>query len=99
MPWPNALVAILLGFIAVMAAMRARRDMAATLGREWRMRFLLVQGLLINVALFATICLVIGKGASASEQWLAVLVYGPLFYGYSLSNINWTAKKFHGVEG
>jgi hypothetical protein len=99
MPLLNALVAIVLGFIAVMAAMRVRRELAGALGREWRVRFLLVQGVLINVALFATVCYLIGKDVSVLEQWLATLLYGPVFYFYSLSNINWTAKKFHGVEG
>jgi hypothetical protein len=101
MPVVNALVAVVIGFLAVVAAMRVRRELAGSLGKAWRVRFLLVQGVLINVVLFAVVCYLIGRDdvTTAAEKWAAVVMYGPLYFGYSLHNIDWTAKKFHGVEG
>jgi hypothetical protein len=101
MPQLTALVGLLLGLVAVVAAMRVRRDLASGLGRDWRVRFFLVQGVLINGTLFAVIRYVshnLGWTDPAS-LWLVSGLYGLLFFGYSLSNVDWTARKFHGVEG
>lgn len=101
MPQLTALVGLLLGLVAVVAAMRVRRDLASGLGREWRVRFLLVQGVLINGTLFAVIRYISHNlgWTDATSLWLVSALYGPLFFGYSLSNVDWTARKFHGVEG
>lgn len=97
----SALLGLAIGFIAVVVAMRLRRDLAAQLGREWRIRFLAVQGVLINAALFAVWEYVASNlgWTQGSQVWGVAIAYGPVFLGYSLSNIDWTARKFHGVEG
>lgn len=89
-----------LGLLAVVVAMRVRRDLAARLGREWRLRFMAVQGVPINLALFAVwhyLAANLGWWDGQHVWWLA-LAYTPVFFFYSLSNIDWTARKFHGVE-
>ncbi len=95
-----ALLGFLIGLLAVGVAMRVRRDLAAQLGREWRVRFLVVQGGLINACLFGVWRYLAGNlGFDGPEAvWLVSLAYGPLFTLYSLSNIDWTARKFHGVD-
>jgi hypothetical protein len=93
------LAGILIGLVAVVAAMRVRRGLSARLGQEWRRRFLLVQGLPINVVLFLVLGYVVSNldlGNAAS--WVLLGLYGPLFFGYSIANIDWTARKFHGEE-
>ena len=93
------LLAWLLGVVATLAALRVRRGFVATLGPGYAGRYLLVQGGAINAALWFVV-----QAAAGWSQILVVdaywlpLVYGAIFFGYSLSNIDWTAKKFHDPE-
>ena len=85
------------GLVAVLVAMRVRRDLSARLGSAWRVRFLLVQGVLINLALFFVwrwVAANLGWG-EGTAVWIVSLAYAPTFFVYSLSNIDWTARKFH----
>ena len=94
-----AIAGVLLGLVAVLVAMRVRRGLAAQLGREWRVRFRSVQAGPINLVLYAVLRYVtmqLGWNDTVSLWGLSV-AYGPLFYLYSLQNIDWTARKFHGV--
>lgn len=93
-----ALLALALGVIATVAALRVRRQLLPGLGEGYVPRFLLVQGVAINVALW----LVVQWAANWSEfphslgaDLGLVLAYGLVFFGYSISNVDWTAKKFH----
>jgi hypothetical protein len=95
----STLLGLAVGLIAVVVAMRMRRDLAARLGQAWRIRFLAVQGGLINITLFMVWRYVAGNlDLEGGELWAASLAYGPVFFFYSLSNIDWTARKFHGVD-
>lgn len=92
---------LVIGLMAVLVAMRLRRDLAAQLGRDWRLRFLAVQGILINLCLFAVWRWVADNLGYSDDTslWAVSCIYGPVFLVYSLSNIDWTARKFHGVGG
>jgi hypothetical protein len=95
----SALLGLAIGLMTVVVAMRMRRDLAARLGRDWRLRFLAVQGGLINVTLFVVWRYIAQNlGMEGRDLWIASIVYGPVFFFYSLSNIDWTARKFHGVD-
>jgi hypothetical protein len=88
------------GLLAVFAALAVRRPLTAQLGRGWLIRFLVVQAGLINAVLLA-IVLYIGKQlgwTGGTAFWAVPLGYAVLFFFYSLSNLDWTAKKFH-TEG
>ena len=99
--WGSALAGVLVGLLAVLASLRVRRDLASQLGRDWRVRFVTVQAGPINLVLFAVLhYLAIQQGwDGTTAAWGLVLAYGPVFFGYSLANIDWTARKFHGVGG
>ena len=99
MPMLSALLGLTIGMMAVVVALRVRRDLAARLGREWRLRFLAVQGGLINVTLFVVWrYLAASLAGDGATLWFASALYGPVFFFYSLSNIDWTARKFHGMD-
>jgi hypothetical protein len=94
-------LSLLIGLLAVFAAIRVRGPLVAQLGRGWLIRFLVVQGGLINAVLLWVVLSTL-KGFSWSTgaaAWGIPLGYGALFYVYSLSNIDWTAKKFHSEGG
>lgn len=94
---PVAIVSLLLGLLAVWAALRVRRVLAAELGRDWLIRFWVVTGGPINVVLLAVVLGIANHHGWTSGAAFVVLplAYGVLFYFFSLSNIDWTAKKFH----
>lgn len=89
-------LALLLGVVATLAALRVRRGFVATLGPGYAGRYLLVQGLAINAALWFVVQAAAGWSQVhvVDAYWLPV-AYGAVFFAYSLSNIDWTAKKFH----
>jgi hypothetical protein len=90
-------LAFLSGLLAVFVALRARGPLAARLGRPWLMRFLAVQAGLINAVLLAIVLQIANQlgWQGPVALWAVPLGYGVLFFFYSLSNIDWTAKKFH----
>lgn len=91
------LVGFILGLVAVFAAIKRRAALVRPLGSGWYVRFLVVQAGLINALLLAVI-LVVAKQLGWTgpvAEWLVPLGYGVLFFFYSLSNVDWTVKKFH----
>ena len=92
-----AALGVLAGFVACVAAIAVRRPLVARLGSGYTGRFLLVQGLAINAVLYYVVQGMMGwSGVQAG--WWAPPAYGLLFFLYSMSNIDWTARKFHDVE-
>lgn len=92
-----AALSVLAGLVACVAAIAVRRPLVARLGAGYTGRFLLVQGLAINGALYYVVQGMAGWSGIQATWWLP-LAYGPLFFLYSLSNIDWTARKFHDLE-
>jgi hypothetical protein len=89
------------GFLATLAALAVRRPLVATLGAGYTGRFLLVQAIAINAVLYYVVrsaAAWVELPGGAGNPWLPV-AYGLLFFLYSLSNIDWTARKFHDVQG
>ena len=95
----TAALGLAAGVLATFAALVVRRPLVAQLGEGYAWRFLLVQALAINGVLYlvvqATMTWMDLRGG-ALDFWLP-LPYGMLFFFYSLSNIDWTARKFHDV--
>lgn len=90
-------LASLLGVVATVAALLARWAVVRRLDQGYLGRFALVQGVAINAALLAVCAwtaVQFGLVDRLGSPMLAV-VYGLAFFGYSLSNIDWTIKKFH----
>lgn len=90
-------LSFLVGLLAVAVALGLRRPLAAHLGRGWLVRFLAVQAGLINAVLLVIVLQIahtLGWEGPVA-LWAVPLGYGVLFFFYSLSNIDWTAKKFH----
>lgn len=86
-----------LGWLAMGLAIWTRRHLAVSLGRPWFGRFVAVQGLLIHPLLLALVYYLAAR-LGVAAHWAAAPVYGLLFYLYTLSNIGFTARKFHGAE-
>lgn len=91
-----AALSVLAGLVACVAAIVVRRPLVARLGPGYTGRFLAVQGLAINGVLFYVVQAM--AGWSGARTWWLPPAYGLLFFVYSLSNIDWTAKKFHDLE-
>jgi hypothetical protein len=93
-------LAFIVGLLAVFGAIGVRRPLTARLGRSWLVRFLAVQAGLINAVLLAIVMQIAKQlgWQGPVALWLVPVGYGVLFFFYSLSNIDWTAKKFH-AEG
>lgn len=93
------LLALLLGVVATLVALRVRRPLVASLGPGYAGRYLLIQGLAINGALWYIVAAAAGWSqiVVADAYWM-IPAYGAVYFLYSLSNIDWTAKKFHDVE-
>lgn len=98
---PVAIVSLLLGLVAVWAALRVRRTLAAELGRDWLIRFWVVTGGPINVVLLAVVLAIANNHGwtTGAGRFVLPLVYGVVFYFFTLSNIEWTAKKFFAKGG
>jgi hypothetical protein len=90
----------ILGLVAVFAAIKRRSALVRPLGPGWFVRFLVVQAGLINALLLAIIMVVAQQlgWTGPTAAWLVPVGYGVLFFFYSLSNVDWTVKKFH-AEG
>lgn len=97
---PVAIVSLLLGILAVWAALRVRKTLAAELGRDWLVRFWIVTAGPINVVLLAVVLGIANHHGwtGGTAAFVLPIVYGVLFFFFSLSNIDWTAKKFHAKE-
>jgi hypothetical protein len=97
---PVAIVSLLLGILAVWAALRVRKTLAAGLGRDWLIRFWVVTAGPINVVLLAVVLAIANNHGwtTGVGAFVLPLLYGVLFFFFSLSNIDWTAKKFHPEE-
>ena len=94
-------VSLLVGALAALAAIAMRRALAAALGRGWLVRYMVIQALVINGVLLAlTLWMAQAMGFFANAAgWAFVGLYGLMFFFYSVSNIDWTAKKFHTRPG
>lgn len=99
MAWLWALAALGVAAAAVVFALRVRQPLIAPLGSPYRMRFFAVQAGPINVILFGVIWATAGRlgWADALGSVLGVFAYGVVFYLYSVSNVDWTLRKFHAV--
>ncbi len=87
-----------LGFLATVAALVVRWPVIRVLGSAYFARFLAVQAVAINLVLFGVVA-----WAAGNFGWSAVLfgwagppLYGLVFFAYSLTNIDFTARKYHG---
>lgn len=97
----TAALGLAAGVLATLAALVVRRPLVRQLGEGYARRFLAVQAVAINVVFFLVV--------RATADWVQLegaardfglpIGYGLLFFVYSLSNIDWTARKFHDVEG
>ncbi len=97
----TAALSLAAGVLATLAALAMRRPLVARLGPGYAGRFLATQAIAINLALFFVVQATagwLGLSGGATDQWLPV-AYGLLFFMYSMSNIDWTARKFHDFEG
>ena len=93
----TAVLGLAAGVLATLAALVVRRPLVHQLGEGYVRRFLAVQGLAINVVFFLVV--------RATADWVELrgaalhvglpVAYGLLYFVYSLSNIDWTARKFH----
>lgn len=97
----TAALSLSAGVFATLAALAVRRPLVGQLGRGFAGRFLAVQAIAINLALYLVVQATagwLGLRGGAADNWLPV-AYGLMFFIYSMSNIDWTARKFHDVEG
>lgn len=97
----TAVLSLAAGVLATLAALAVRRPLVGQLGAGYTGRFLAVQAIAINLALFFVVQATVGwlgLAGGAADYWLPA-AYGLMFFGYSMSNIDWTARKFHDVEG
>lgn len=93
---------LLLGAVATLATLPSRWVLVRGLGKAWWLRFLLVQGLAVNGLMAYTTRAVaesLGWLASPHALWALPLGYGLGFFALCLSNADWSARKFHGLEG
>jgi hypothetical protein len=90
-------LASLLGVLASGLALVARWAVVRGIGPGYMGRFLLVQGGAINAALLSVCAWTSVQFGLLDRLGAGTLVcaYGALFFVYSLSNIDWTIKKFH----
>ncbi|MEB3330594.1 MAG: hypothetical protein VKQ33_15315 [Candidatus Sericytochromatia bacterium] len=90
-------LASFLGAGATILALLSRWAQVRRLDRGYLPRFLLVQGLAINAALLGVGTWTVAQFGVLERLGPALLTgaYGGLFFFYSLSNIDWTIKKFH----
>jgi hypothetical protein len=89
-----SLLPLLLGVGAAIAALMLKRTLVRPLGPGYWLRFLAVQAGVINV-LFWALLQAIAKQSGWENRWAWLVAYVVLFFFYSLSNIDWTIKKFH----
>ena len=96
----TAALGFIFGLVAVFAAIKRRTALVGPLGPGWSVRFLVVQAGLINAVLLALVLTIAGQlgWTGPAAVWLVPLGYAVGFFFYSLSNIDWTVKKFH-AEG
>ena len=85
------------GVLAVFAAIRSKAAAVRPLGASFFGRFLAIQAGLINAVLLAIVLQIAKQLAwqGPVAVWAVPVGYGVLFFFYSLSNIDWTVKKFH----
>ncbi|MNS59654.1 hypothetical protein D3C72_926160 [compost metagenome] len=97
----TGVLGFILGLVAVFAAIKRRKALVEPLGPGWFVRFLAIQAGLINGALLALILVIAQQLAwtGPTAAWLVPIGYAVGFYFYSLSNIDWTVKKFHSQGG
>lgn len=97
----TGVLGFILGLVAVFAAIKRRKALVEPLGPGWFVRFLAIQGGLINGVLLALILVIAQQLAwtGPTAAWLVPIGYALGFYVYSLSNIDWTVKKFHSQGG
>lgn len=90
-------ISFVLGVLAVLGAVRVKGPLAERLGRSWRVRFCLMQGGVINAFVLYVVSAVAKANGwtSGGANWAVPAGYAVLFFFYSLSNIDWTARKFH----
>ncbi|MFP5503631.1 MAG: hypothetical protein ACLGIN_14165 [Candidatus Sericytochromatia bacterium] len=88
----------LIGIVAALAATVLRPAIVRRLGTGWLIRYMGIQAGLINAALVALVLALGRDWAQGAGLVLLPVAYGLGFFFYSLSNIDWTVKKFH-TEG
>lgn len=100
--WVWGLAACLaLGGVATLASLLRRWVLVRHLGKAWWLRFALVQGLAVNALMAYTYLSVaehLGWVAQGHGLWALPLGYGLGFFALSLSNADWSARKFHGLD-
>jgi hypothetical protein len=94
----NTVVTILglsvVGLIAALLAALKQLDLLKTYGAKWYAPFLVTQGLIINPLFAWLMSASIAQQIPSLHGWVLYVVYGVLFFGYTLYNIHWHLKKF-----